>query len=324
MSRVAVVQRPPVFLDRTATLSSAVAAIAEAAQGGARLIVFPETFVPGYPAWMWRLRPGTDMGLTEKIHALLRANAVNLAGDDLAPLRQAAKAHEVTVICGIHERDAEFGGGTLYNTVVVIGADGVLLNRHRKLMPTNPERMVWGCGDATGLKVVDTPCGRVGTLICWESYMPLVRYALYAQGVEIYVTPTYDSGDGALATMQHIAREGGCWVVSCGCAFRGRDIPDTFPRKNELFPNSDKWENPGDSVIVAPGGKIVAGPLHETHDILYAEIELERVGMARRSLDVVGHYARPDLFQLQVNRQPHRPISFDTAPARRSTDDAHA
>lgn len=210
MSRIAVVQRPAVFLDRAETLKSAVTAVREAAQSGAQLIVFPETFVPGYPAWIWRLRPGTDRALTEKLHARLRVNSVSLAADDLAPLRQAAKQNKVTVVCGIHERDAEFSGGTLYNTVAVIGADGTVLNRHRKLMPTNPERMVWGCGDATGLRAVDTPCGRIGTLICWESYMPLVRYALYAQGVEIYITPTYDSGERAIATMQHIAREGGC------------------------------------------------------------------------------------------------------------------
>ena len=318
MSQVAVVQRPPVFLDRDATLAVAVEAVSEAARAGARLIVFPETFVPGYPAWMWRLRPGTDLGLTEKIHARLCAHAVNLATDQLAPLRKAAQEHEVTVVCGINAIDADFSGGTLYNTVVVIGPDGGLLNRHRKLMPTNPERMVWGCGDASGLKVVDTPAGRIGTLICWESYMPLVRYALYAQGIQVYVTPTYDSGDRAVATMQHIAREGGCWVVSCGLAFQGCDIGDNVPGRNELFRDADEWVNPGDSVIVAPGGKVVAGPLHQERGILYADIDLGRVGMARRSLDVVGHYARPDLFQLHVNDQPLRPISF-TSRSTRST-----
>ncbi|HUL66044.1 MAG TPA: carbon-nitrogen hydrolase family protein [Burkholderiaceae bacterium] len=318
MPRVAVVQRAPVFLDREATLSVAAAAIGEAARGGARLVVFPETFVPGYPAWMWRLRPGTDMGLTEKLHAQLRVNAVSLVGNDLAPLTAAAKEHEVTVVCGIHERDAQYSGGTLYNTVVVVGPDGKLLNRHRKLIPTNPERMVWGQGDASGLKVVDTPVGRIGTLICWESYMPLVRYALYAQGIELYVTPTYDTGDRCIATMQHIAREGGCWVVSCGSAFQARDIPDTLPGKSELYRNPDEWINQGDSVVVAPGGKIVAGPLHEERDVLYADIDLERVGMARRSLDVVGHYARPDLFKLQVDMQVLQPISF-TAPQEGNT-----
>ncbi|HZT62492.1 MAG TPA: carbon-nitrogen hydrolase family protein [Burkholderiales bacterium] len=312
MSRLAVVQTPPVFLDRKQTLAKAVASVREAAQGGARLVVFPEAFIPGYPAWIWRLRPGGDMALTEKLHSLLRANAVDLAGDDLSPLCEAARKEKVAVVCGVHERDADFGGGTLYNTVVVIGPDGTFLNRHRKLMPTNPERMVWGFGDASGLKTVATPCGRVGVMICWESYMPLARYALYAQGLEVYVAPTYDSGDRCVATMQHIAREGGCWVAGGGCAFRASDIPDDVPGKAELFPNPDEWVNPGDSVIVAPGGKIVAGPLHEEFGILYADIDLARVGMARRSLDVVGHYSRPDVFQLHVNRKPLRPVEFGT------------
>jgi nitrilase len=312
MSRLAVVQTPPVFLDRKQTLAKAVASVREAAKGGAGLVVFPEAFIPGYPAWIWRLRPGGDMALTEKLHALLRANAVDLAGDDLAPLREAAKRDKVAVVCGVHERDAQFGGGTLYNTVVVIGPDGALLNRHRKLMPTNPERMVWGFGDATGLKPVETPCGRVGVLICWENYMPLARYALYAQGVDLHVAPTYDSGDRCVATAQHIAREGGCWVAGGGCAFRAKDIPDNVPGKAELFPNPDEWVNPGDSVIVAPGGRIVAGPLHEEFGILYADIDLERVGMARRSLDVVGHYSRPDIFQLHVNTKAVRSVEFGT------------
>jgi nitrilase len=257
---------------------------------------------------MWRLRPGADMALTEQLHARLRANAVDLGGDDLAPLRQAARARGVSVVCGLHERDVAFGGGTLYNTVVIIGADGELLNHRRKLMPTNPERMVWGFGDATGLRAVDTPCGRVGALICWESYMPLARCALYADGVEIYVAPTYDSGPVCSATMQHIAREGGCWVLCAGCAFQGRDFPATLPGKAGLYPHDDEWVNPGDSLVVAPGGRIVAGPLHESLGILYAEVDLERVGMARRSLDVVGHYARPDLFQLRVDRRQQHPV----------------
>ena len=312
MSRIAIVQRAPVFLDRAATLARAVEAVDEAAGAGAGLIVFPEAFIPGYPAWIWRLRPGPDMALTEQLHARLRAQSVDLSGTDLAPLREAAARRGVTIVCGVHERDSEFSRSTLYNTVVTIGADGTLLNRHRKMMPTNPERMLWGFGDASGLKVVDTPCGRVGALICWESYMPLARCALYAQGIDIYVAPTYDSGDRCTASMQHIAREGGCWVLGSGCAFQGRDIAAALPAQARLFEDADEWVNPGDSVVVAPGGKIVAGPLHEAQGIVYAEIDLERVGMARRNLDVVGHYARPDLFQLHVDRRPQRPVRDTT------------
>lgn len=310
MSRIAIVQHAPVFLDRSATLDKAVAALGEAATAGARLVVFPEAYVPGYPAWLWRLRPGDDMALTDQLHARLRAGAVDLGGEDLAPLREAAREHEVTVVCGVSERDAAFSRDTLYNSVVIIGPDGRLLNRHRKVMPTNPERMAWGFGDASGLKAVDTPCGRVGALICWENYMPLARCAMYAQGVEIYVAPTYDSGERCIATMQHIAREGGCWVLGSGCAFQGRDIAPALPGKAPLYPDADEWVNPGDSVVVAPGGKIVAGPLRQSLDILYADIDLARVAMAHRSLDVTGHYARPDLFQLRVNTAAARPVVF--------------
>ncbi|MGQ0525198.1 MAG: nitrilase-related carbon-nitrogen hydrolase, partial [Betaproteobacteria bacterium] len=163
--RIAVVQRPPVLLDRAKTTEDAVRAVGEAAANEARLVIFPEAYIPGYPAWIWRLRPGGDMALAEKLHSHLLTNAVSLGGDDLAPLYRAAREHKVTVVCGIDERDAEFSRGTVYNTVVTIGPDGALLNRHRKLMPTNPERMVWGFGDASGLKVLDTPCGRIGALI---------------------------------------------------------------------------------------------------------------------------------------------------------------
>jgi nitrilase len=310
MSRIAIIQHAPVCLDRTATLDTAVTAVGEAARAGARLVVFPEAFVPGYPAWIWRLRPGGDMALTERLHARLRANAVDLGSDDLASLRQAAQQYEVTIVCRVHERDGEFNRSTLYNTVIVIGPDGALLNRHRKLMPTGPERMVWGFGDATGLNAVDTPCGRVGALICWESDMPLARCAMYAQGVEVYVAPTFDSGERCVATMQHIAREGGCRVLGSGCAFQARTIPDDVPGKAQMYPDADEWISPGDSVVVASVGKIVAGPLHEALGIVYADVDLERVGMARRSLDVVGHYARPDLFQLKVNRRPQHPVTY--------------
>lgn len=314
MSRVAVVQRPPVFLNKTETIGLAVNAVREAARAGARLVVFPEAFIPGYPAWIWRLRPGTDMDLSERLHARLLAESVRIGAGDLAPLCDAARENEVTVVCGVDERETELSRTTLYNSVVVIGATGAVLNVHRKLMPTNPERMVWGFGDATGLRVVDTPCGRVGALICWENYMPLARSALYAQGIDVYVAPTYDTGPRWLASMQHIAREGGCWVIGSGCAFQGRHVPDAIPGKAEMYSDPDAWINSGDSMIVAPGGDIIAGPLHDELGILYADLDLERVGSARRSLDVVGHYARPDIFRLHVNNERLVPVDFSAPP----------
>jgi nitrilase len=311
MSHIAVVQMPPVFLDKQRTIDSAVALIDSAAEKGANLIVFTEAFIPGYPAWVWRLRPGADWGASEALHQRLLNNAVDLDSDDMTPLCAAARRHDVTVVCGIEERDNRLSRTTLYNTVVTIGPDGSLLNRHRKLMPTNPERMVWGFGDASGLKVVDTPAGRIGTLLCWENYMPLARYALYAQGVEIYIAPTYDSGDGWIGSLQHIAREGCCWVVGCGNLLRGSDIPDDPETLSTLYPDADEWVNPGDSVIIAPGGEIVAGPLRREAGILYCDIDLEKAAIAKRALDVAGHYARPDIFTLKVDTRPHSPVEFN-------------
>jgi nitrilase len=311
MTKVAVVQQPPRFLDRSATITRAVQRVHEAAGAGAQLVIFPEAFIPGYPAWIWRLRPGGDWGLSEELHARLLDNAVDLGGDQLHPLFEAARQCKVTVVCGINERDSALSRSTLYNTVVTIGSDGSLQNRHRKLMPTNPERMIWGFGDASGLKVVDTPCGRIGSLLCWENLMPLARFAMYAQGIEIYIAPTYDSGEGWIGTMQHIAREGCCWVISAGVAFRNRDFPDDFPDRDRLYPESEDWINPGDSVVVEPGGKIMAGPFHEEQGILYAELDLNKVAISRRTFDVAGHYSRPDIFTLHVDTRPRTPVVFD-------------
>jgi len=177
-------------------------------------------------------------------------------------------------------------------------------------MPTNPERMVWGFGDGSGLNVVDTPVGKVGTLLCWENYMPLARYALYSQGVEVYVAPTYDSGDGWIGTMQHIAREGRCWVICAGVALTTDDIPSDFPEKESLYPDTENWINAGDSVVVAPGGEIVAGPMREEKGLLFAEIDSGCVATSKRVLDVAGHYSRPDVFTLNVNTQPQSPVKF--------------
>ena len=308
--RVAVVQQPPVLLDRTATLSAAITHLEAAAGAGAGLVVFPETFIPGYPAWIWRLRPGDDHDLTGEIHQRLVENSVDLAADGLKSLRDAAAELNLVVVCGIHERDGMFGRSTLYNTVVTIGSDGTILNRHRKLVPTNPERMVWGQGDAGGLRVTDTEIGRVGTLICWENYMPLARYALYADGVEVYVASTWDEGETWIATMRHIAAEGRCWVIGSGCALRGADVPASFPGREQLFPDPEEWINPGDSVVVAPGGALVAGPLHEELGLLMADITPTRAAAARRTLDVAGHYSRPDIFQLTVDRSARDPVTY--------------
>jgi len=311
MAKIAIIQHAPRVLDREATLDKAVELLAEAADAGAELIVFPEAFVPGYPAWIWRLRPGGDWDLSEQLHQRLLQNAVDLAKDGLERIRAAAREASVTVVIGVNERDGSIGRSTLFNSLVVIGRDGEILNRHRKLMPTNPERMVWGFGDASGLRAIDTPVGRIGALLCWENYMPLARFALYAQGIDIHIAPTYDSGEGWIGTMQHIAREGGCWVIGAGVALRNRDLPEDFPARDSLYPAEEDWINPGDSVVIAPGGEILAGPLHQQQSILYAEVDPARAAIARRSFDVAGHYSRPDIFALQVDRRGQSPIYFD-------------
>ncbi len=313
MTRIAVVQEPPVYLDLPRSMARAVDLVARAARDGCRLIVFPEAWLPGYPTFVWRLAPGSGMGKTDELYARLLANAVDLSKHGLAPLQQAAKEHEVVVVVGHQEVDGSASGSTLFNSCAVIDADGRLLNNHRKLMPTNPERMVWGFGDGAGLNVVDTAVGRIGTLICWENYMPLARYALYAQNVEIYVAPTWDSGETWLATMQHIAREGGCWVIGCATALEASDVPHDVPYRDELFPNADEWVNPGDAVVYQPFGGRVAGPMHQQKGLLIADIDVSAVQASRRKFDATGHYARPDVFTLSVNRAPMAPVVFSAS-----------
>ena len=178
-------------------------------------------------------------------------------------------------------------------------------------MPTNPERMVWGFGDGSTLNVVETAVGRLGALICWENYMPLARYALYAQNIDIYVAPTWDSGDTWLATMQHIAREGGCWVIGCATSMEAKDIPQDIPFRDELFPSADEYINSGDAVVYKPFGGIQAGPMRKEKGLLVTEIDVSAASASRRKFDVSGHYSRPDVFTLQVNRTKQSSIFFD-------------
>jgi nitrilase len=309
VSKLAVVQKAPAFLNKEQSISIAVNSIQEAAEQGAALIIFTETFIPGYPAWIWRLRPGVDWNVNEELFRRLVHNSITVE-NDIKPLCEAAQKNNVTVVCGIEERDGQLSRSTLYNSVIVIGPDGQLMNRHRKLMPTNPERMVWGFGDASGLKVVTTPVGRISTLLCWENFMPLARYALYSQGVEIYIAPTYDSGDNWICSLQHIAREGRCWVVGCGNLMRANNLPDDYPEKQTMYPDPEEWINPGDSIVISPDGEIATGPLRKEEGILYCDIDLEAVAAARRALDVAGHYSRPDIFTLHVNNKPQSPVKF--------------
>ncbi len=307
---VALVQESPIFLDLEGSLRRTVELMKIAAAKGARLVVFPEAFLPGYPVWIWQLRPGADMSTCNKIHAVLRQNAVDLRTGGLDAVRSAAAEHGIVVVIGINEIDSEFSGTTLFNTVVTIDSDGKILNRHRKLVLTNPERMVWGQGDAGGLRVVDTAVGRIGGLICWENYMPLARHALFSQNIEIYIAPTWDHGETWVASMNHVAREGGCWVLSVAMAVQGNDVPVDVPDRNLLFNAEDEWLCPGGALVVRPFGGVVAGPLHEKKDILYETIDTESSRRSRKTLDVAGHYGRPDIFNLEVDRRPRKPTHF--------------
>jgi len=310
MTKVAVIQEPPVYLDLEQSMNRAVELISESARKGCELVVFPEAWLPGYPTFVWRLPPGSGMGKTDELYARLLANCVDLSKDGLAPLQSAAKEYGVVIVLGYQEVDGSASGSTIFNSCAIIDADGQLANNHRKLMPTNPERMVWGFGDGSGLNVVETAVGRIGTLICWESYMPLARYALYAQNIDIYVAPTWDSGETWLASMQHIAREGGCWVISCATSLEASDIPEDIPYRDELFPNEDEWVNSGDAAIYKPFGDIIAGPMHQEKGLLIADIDVATANASRRKFDASGHYARPDVFTLTVNRSAMRPVNF--------------
>lgn len=309
---VAAVQASPIFLDRESTLDRACALIAEAAEKGARLVVFPEGYLPGYPFWVWFIPSGNTKAHRE-LYTELLGNSVSVPDAATERLCAAARDAEVTVVMGLNERNAEASGATLYNSLLFIGPDGEILGCHRKLVPTVGERFVHGQGDGSTLRVYDVPVGRLSGLICWENYMPLARFALYASGAQIHVAPTWDRGEPWLSTLRHIAKEGRVYVVGCCSAMRRDDVPDGFAFKEEFLPPGMEWINPGGSAIVDPDGKWVTEPVMESQEILYGEIDPALMQGPRFQLDVAGHYGRPDVFQLTVDRQP-RPIVRDAVP----------
>ncbi len=311
---VAAVQAAPVFLDRDATISKACDLIAEAASRGARLIAFPESYIPTYPDWVWAVPAGEERLLGE-LYAELLDQAVAIPSPATDQLCAAARAAGAYVAIGLSERNVEASGGSMYNTLLYIDPQGQIMGQHRKLVPTGGERLVWAHGDGSTLCVYDTPLGRLSGLICWENYMPLARYALYAWGTHIYVAATWDRGEPWLSTLRHIAKEGRVYVLGCGMALRAADIPDRYEFKRRFYADAGLWINVGDSAIVDPDGQIIAGPLREQEGILYAEVDPQRMRGPKWMLDVAGHYARPDVFQLSVRTdarpmiaiQPERP-----------------
>jgi nitrilase len=293
-TRVAAVQAAPVFLDRDATIDKIGTLTKEAAAAGARLVAFPEGFVPTYPDWVWRTNPWAD----GEWYARWIDQCVDVPGPACAALGDIARENEVHLAVPVNERD----GGTVYNTLLYFGPDGALLGKHRKLVATGGERLVWGMGDGSTLPVFDTPFGRLGGLICWENYMPLARAAMYEQGVDILLAPTWDNSDVWVASMRHIAKEGRCYVLGITSCLRGSDVPAGIPGRDDIYGGDDDWMSRGNTVIVDPYGEILAGPISETEGILYAEVDTAKVRQSRRQFDVVGHYARPDVFKLSVRR----------------------
>jgi nitrilase len=302
----AVAQTASVLLDTPATMDRAFTLMAEAAKQGAQLLVFPEAFIGGYPKgadFHIYLGGRTPQGRSE-FKQYFDA-AVTVDGPEIARLAKAAVQHKMYVVTGIIERD----GGTLYCTAVYLGPDGRILGKHRKLMPTALERLVWGFGDGSTIEAVDTPYGKLGAVICWENYMPALRMAMYQQRVAIYCAPTADDRDTWQSTMQHIALEGRCFVLSACQHLRRSQFP--ADRMNNRLPEApDTVLMRGGSMIIDPLGKMLAGPVYNEDALLTAELDMSIIPMAQMDFDAVGHYARPDVFSLHVNTAPQPAVTL--------------
>jgi nitrilase len=302
--KVAVVQAAPIAFDLEQSLEKAQSLVAEAASRGAQLVLFPEAFLSAYPR-------GLDFGAVVGSRSdkgredFLRywESSVDVPGHAVTRLGLAARKHNTYLVMGVVERDA----ATLYCSVLFFAPDGAFLGKHRKVMPTASERLVWGFGDGSTMPVFDTPLGKFGAVICWENYLPLMRAAMYAKGIQIYCAPTADARDSWLATVRHIAVEGRCFVLSCNQFNRRRDFPADY---SPAFGNDpDTIVTRGGSCIVDPFGNFLAGPNFDGETILVAEIALAQTVRGKFDLDVVGHYSRPDIFQLQVDERVKRPVT---------------
>lgn len=293
--KVACVQAEPVAFDRTATIDKLEGLVAEVAREGARLALFPETFIPVYPSnrWVRYLAGwgGPEAGDGRAVFARLAQQSVSIPGPDSDRLAGIARANDLWLAVGANEIER----GTIYNSLLVYSPAGELALHHRKLMPTNHERLVWGLGDGSGLETVDTDIGKVGGLICWENLMPLARFALYQDGIEIYLAPTADDSEDWHDSMKHIARESRAFVLSC-CVFqRASSYPKDVP-----LSEGDDIVGGGGSAILAPDGTYLAGPLWNEEGILYAELDPQRLYSARQRFDPAGHYHRPDVLRLEI------------------------
>ncbi|RID83986.1 carbon-nitrogen hydrolase family protein [Peribacillus asahii] len=308
--RVAVIQAASIIMDKDATIEKAITLIQQASEKGAKIVVFPEAFIPAYPRG---LSFGTIIGSRSdngrKDWYRYWKNSIPVPGETTDQLGEAAREAGVYLIMGAIERDSEYSGGTLYCSVLFFGPDGVLLGKHRKLKPTAAERIVWGEGDGSTLPVLDTPYGKIGALICWENYMPLARAAMYAQGVQIYIAPTADARETWQSTIRHIAMEGRCFVLSCNQYV----TKDMYPK--DLACYADLESSPevmctGGSAIVGPMGDYVAEPVWGKEEILLADLDMKQIAYSQFDFDPTGHYARPDIFKLEVNREKQESIEW--------------
>jgi nitrilase len=289
---VACAQVEPVLFDRAATIERIAAVAGEVAGNGAQLVLFPETFIPVYPSnrWVRFLAGGQD---SKSAFAKLARESLEVPSSDSERIGEIARDHGLWLAVGANELDR----GTIYNALLLYGPDGSLALQHRKLVPTNHERLVWGQGDGGGLEAVETPLGRVGGLICWENFMPLARFSLYESGVEIYLAPTAEDTEQWHDSMKHIARESRAFVLSCCVYQRASSYPDDV-----RLAEGDELVGRGGSAILGPDGSYLAGPAWDEEAILYAELDPQRLYEERQRFAPAGHYHRPDVFRPKVRR----------------------
>lgn len=308
--RVAVVQASSVIMDREASTEKAISLTLEAGEKGANIVVFPEAFVPAYPRGLtFGAKVGSRSAEGRKDWFRYWENSVPVPSETTKRLGEAARKAEVYLVVGVIERDNEFSGGTLYCTVLFFGPDGVLLGKHRKLKPTASERLIWGEGDGSTLPVFDTPFGKIGALICWENYMPLARAAMYAKGVQIYIAPTADARDVWQSTIRHIAVEGRCFVLSCNQYVTKDMYPTDLACYDELASSPQEMSS-GGSAIIGPLGDYIKEPVFGQEEILLADLDLRDIAYSQFDFDVVGHYSRPDVFQLLVNEEKKENVKW--------------
>ncbi len=301
--KVAAAQAAPYFLNKQKTVEKACKFIKEAGEKGAKLILFPEAFISGYPDWVW-LIPNSKGNELNTLYTELLNNTISIQDDSTKKLCKAAAKAKIIVAIGINEINSEKSGGSIYNSLLYIDDKGRIMGVHRKLIPTGGERVVYGQGDGSTLLTFDTLIGKIGGLICWENLMPLARQAMHAAGTQILLAPTWDKSEKWLNGMQFIAREGGMFVISCCQAIRIKNIPNKYEFKN-LYPTGREWINSGNSCIINPNGDIISGPVNQIEKIIYADINLDEISSAKRMFDSAGHYARPDVFNFSVNQKPN-------------------